>query len=283
MTRVLTGTVCAAALLLLGAGAASAAPQGNLQQKCINKINKDMIKVQAAQGKLNAGCVKDAVKTGSSAETCINADVKNKVGGKAAKTVSDEQKKCVGLSPQPEFAYLSAGTANAAAIGAEKNLIHDVFGNPVDAGLFLCDTFPQECLCQRQAIDRVEKAVRAMSKIFVKCKKAALAIGKDPFLAGAASASDIAECVTNGTIGLSVEADTKTKVSSAFGQLDATIANFCTAGGTDEFGGGDCATLTGGPLGDCLEQRARCRFCEMVNQGDGLAIDCSAWSGGTCP
>lgn len=284
--KVLQGSVCLAVLLVFGVGMASAQVQTSAEQKCINKINKDMIKVQAAQGKLNAGCVKDAVKTGSDAENCINADAKNKVGSKAAKTVSDEQKKC--LIDPPGIAYLSAGTANAAAIAAEKNLIHDVFGSPLTngvTGLYQCDTHPQECGCQRQAIDRVEKSVRAMSQIFVKCKKAALAVGKDPFPSGAMSNAEIAECVTNGALagGLSVESDTKGKVANAFTQLDDTVAQFCTAGGTDEFIGGDCATLTGTALGDCLEQRARCRFCEMVNAGDGLSINCSAWSGGTCP
>jgi hypothetical protein len=282
MKGVITVGLGIGALMVLGASAASAQPQGNLQQKCINKINKDMIKVQAAQGKLNAGCVKDAVKTGSNAEACIAADAKGKVSGKEDKTVSDEMKNCVGLSPAPAFAYTSAVMANTAAEEAEDDLIHDVFGSPaIDPGLFLCDTSPAECLCQRQVIDRAEKLFRAMSKYFVKCKKAALAIGKLPaFPLGAASASDIARCVTDATIGLSVQADTKGKVADATSQMEATRANFCTVGG--EFNAGVC-TGSGSGVTDCLAKRTKCRFCEMVNAGDGLAIDCSTFSGTTCP
>jgi hypothetical protein len=277
------GLVCVTAFVVLGAGVASAQPQGNLQQKCINKINKDMIKVQAAQGKLNAGCVKDAVKTGSNAETCLAADAKMKVATKRAKTVSDETKKCTGLMPAPAFAFTGAANQNDAAEQAAKDLVHDVFGSPVDSGLFLCDTNPTECLCQRQTIDRVEKLSRAISKIFVKCKNQALAIGHDPFPVGAASASDVADCLTNAstTNGLSVQADTKGKVADATTQLSDTITNFCTVGG--EFDAGVCTGLSGNPLVACLAQRVKCRSCLMLNDGDGLANNCSMWSGTTCP
>ena len=279
MKRVVGSTLGVAVLFC--AAAAWAQPQGNDQQKCINKINKDTIKVQAAQGKLNAACVKDAVKVGSDAEACIAADAKGKVAGKEAKTVEDDSKNCVGLSPQPDFAYVGAGTANAAAVQAETDLIHDVFGNPVNPGLFLCDNFPAECLCQRQGIDRVEKLFRAMSKLFVKCKKAALAIGHDPFPMGAASASDIGECVSNVAVGLSVAADTKGKVADAKTQLSDTLTQFCTVGG--EFDAGTCTGLSAAPLVDCLANRTRCRFCLMVNTADNLAVDCNAFSGTTCP
>ena len=279
MIRGFRGVLCLG--LLLSAGAAWGQPQGNLQQKCINKINKDMIKLHAAQGKLDAGCVKDAVKTGSDAEVCIAADAKGKVSAKEDKTVSDEMKKCLGLMPAPAFAYTSAAIANGAAEEAEEDLIHDVFGSPsINPGLLLCDTNPAECLCQRQVIDRVEKLFRAMSALFVKCKNQALAIGHAPFLSGAASASDIAECVTNGLIGLSVQADTKQKVADAISQMEATRANFCTVGG--EFNAGVCPG-SGSGVTDCLAKRTKCRFCEMVNAGDALTIDCSMWSGTTCP
>ena len=47
-----------AASALLPVAAAWADPQTKDQQKCINKMNKDGIKVQAAQGKENVECVK---------------------------------------------------------------------------------------------------------------------------------------------------------------------------------------------------------------------------------
>ena len=61
MRQVIWAVVYASVLSLGVAGIATAAPQGNQQQKCINKINKGASKVQAAQGKANSGCIKDSV------------------------------------------------------------------------------------------------------------------------------------------------------------------------------------------------------------------------------
>lgn len=271
--------------VLLSAAAAWATPQGNQQQHCINAENKDTIKVEAAQGKLGSGCVKDAVKTGSNAETCMNADAKNKVGGKEGKTTSDDSKQCTGKPPLPDFAYTGSATANAAAVQAGKDIVHDAFGNPIDSGLFSCDTFPAECLCQRQAIDRVVKIFNATNQIFVHCKKEALAINHDPFMGGASSPADIEDCATNAstTDGLSVNADPKGKIGAATTQLSDTITKFCGTTANDEFGGGVCNGLSNANRTTCLAQRVKCRFCQEVNTADNLAIDCTTFSGGTCP
>lgn len=251
---------------------------GNLEQKCVNTINKDTIKVQAAQGKLDTGCVKNFVKTGSSADACVTADAKGKVAGKKNKTTADDVKKCSGNIPS--FAYTGASTANGAAVQAEMTLLHDQFGSPADSGLFSCDTQPAKCLCQRQVVDRVEKLFNAMSAEFVRCKNAALAFNKLPaFPNGATSPSDVGRCITDGTIGLSVQADPKSAVSKAATQLTDTQQKFCMGG---EFDAGAC-TGTGATLITCFEDHVKCRFCEMANAADNLPVDCSTWSGITCP
>lgn len=58
MTPQKTSVAVLALALLIHSGTAWAAPQTKDQQKCINKINKDGIKVQATQGKENTECVK---------------------------------------------------------------------------------------------------------------------------------------------------------------------------------------------------------------------------------
>ncbi len=276
-----TRNLCAAVAVLLASTTASASPQSNQQQKCINTINKDTIKVLAAQTKLGTGCVKDAVKTGSNAETCINSDPKGKVGGKSAKTSSDQTKQCT--APLPDFAFTGAATANGAAIQAGRDVMHDGFGSPLDAGLYSCDTAPAECLCQRQAIDRVAKIFNATSQIFVKCKKFALAIGHDPVPLGAASAADIEGCITNAGYGISVAADPGSKIADATTQLGDTIAKFCGTTPNDEFAGGLCSGLSNAQRTTCLANRVKCRFCQLVNAADALAVDCATFSGTTCP
>ena len=285
--RVIQGSVCLAALLLVGAGTASAQVQSSSQQKCINKINKSASKVQAAQGKANSSCIKDFVKgkiTGvGAAEACILDDPKDKVEGKQANVLNDESKKCE-PADLPDFAYTDGVTAGTSAYQAEVDLIHDVFGNPVDPGLFICDTSPAECFCQRTASKRIEKIFRAMNKIFVKCKKAALAIGKLPqFPLGADDIGDIQRCVTDAAVSLSVAADTKGKVASATTQLSDTTDQFCDPLTLGEFDAGVCGGIDNPALTQCLRDRIECRFCRMVNAIDGAAIDCSTFSGVACP
>jgi hypothetical protein len=284
MKKGLRAFVCLGVLALFAT--AASAQQSDQQAKCINKVNKAASKVQAAQGKANAACVKEFVKGSISgvnaADNCVLDDPKDKVEGKQQNVLNDENKNCI-MGQLPDFGYAGGVTAGTVAYQVEVDLIRDVFGNPVDNGLFICDTNPDECLCQRQAIDRVEKLFRAMSKLWVKCKKAALAIGKDPFLAGAANIGELQQCVTNGSIALSVQADTKGKLAAGELQMGDTIGQFCTPGGNEEFPG-VCTGLSGAPLVTCLRNQVECRFCKMVNGVDTATIDCAAWSGSaSCP
>jgi len=262
------------------------------EQICINKINKDGIKVQAAQLKVNDGCVKDAVKTELSpagpADTCLEADGKNKVGKKRASTTADDSKKC---GSPPSVFYTGDAVTNDAGENTAKALVRDVFGPGLGA-LQSCDTNPQECGCQVKVINRVSKIERAMAKIWVKCKKAALKNGKEPFAVGGAEINtELEQCVNNAALagGLSVAADTKGKISDATGQLQATAEQFCGFGTEDEFATGACSgfstppTLDGPGLTLCLAAHAKCRFCEMVNLTDALSVDCDAFAGITCP
>jgi hypothetical protein len=282
------GSVCLAVGLLLAAGAASAQPQTNQQQKCINKVNKAATKVQAAQVKANSGCVKAYVKGDTNvpvAEACVIDDPKDKVEGKQQNVLNDESKNCL-PGETPDFGYTDGLYAGSVAYNHTLELIHDVFGSPLDAGLFKCDPFEPECLCQRQAIDRVGKLVRAMGKIWLKCKKPALA-GKDPFVLPIDTTAELAECITNASISLSVEADSKGKIADGTAQLGATLGQFCVGpftGLNDPFGGGECAGQTGNALRDCLAELAKCRFCKMASDVDNLAINCATWSGAaSCP
>ena len=261
------------------------------QQICINKMNKDGVKVQAAQLKVNDGCVKDEVKKGpvGFADGCIDADPKGKVAKKRAKTVSDDGKKC---GNTPAVFYSGPAVTNDAAEDTSKALLRDIFG-PTLGALQNCDTNPEECLCQRKVINRVSKLTRAISKIWLKCKKAAMKNGKEPFTSGGAEVpAQLEQCITTHPLngGLSVESDTKGKILKARDQLDATADQFCGLGTDDEFDPGECSGFStppggadGNGLANCLRDLAKCRVCEMVNATDDLAIDCDAWVGITCP
>lgn len=264
----------------------------NAEQICINKMNSDGVKVQAAQLKLNDGCVKDAVKTqlvpGPAADACIELDAKGKVAKKRASTTADITKKC---GTTPSIFFSGDTVTNDAAENGAKALVRDVFG-PTLGALQSCDTNASECACQVKVINRLSKMERAMAKIWLQCKKAALKGSKEPFVpVGAITNAELEQCVTNAALtgGLSVAADTKGKIASAKDQLRDSAEQFCGAGAVDEFAGGECAgfstppTIDGAGLADCMEELAKCRLCEMVNLTDALAIDCDAWAGTTCP
>ena len=284
---ILSGLVSVCAALLVQS--ANAQVQTSDQQKCINKMNKDGIKVEAAQGKENDECVKRKSNNelgdslmGTGAEDCLTADERGKVLGRQNKTTTDASVFCT--PPLPNFGFVSAGTVNAVAKQAELDLIHDVFGPaPVDAGLFASDPNVNEAVCQRNAIDRVEKLIQSMGREYVKCKKNALKVGKEPFPLGADAPENLQHCVSDMGAPNSVAADTKGKLAKRKSNLLDTITNQCdaTSVSTTSFPGA-CNGMSGATLQGCLIDLAECRFCKMVNAMDGIATDCNAFSGSTC-
>ncbi len=293
MGRFARAMLFSAAAALLLASSAWGQPQSKDQQKCINKLNKDGIKVEAQQGKDNTECVKRKANdelgpsgTGTQAEDCITSDIKSKVSKKQGKTSADDSKFC-GVDV-PDFGYTGSANVNDAAQQAEYDLIHDIFGNPIDSGLYSKNPNVFEAVCQRNVVNRVEKLIQTMGREFVKCKKNALKTKKLPYLTGAASASDLNACVDDAGTPNSVEADTKGKIAKRVQNLQDTITKQCESSGVSATSFPNlCNGLTNTALRDCLNARARCRFCLMANDMDGLSVDCDAFDDGlsntSCP
>jgi hypothetical protein len=276
MMRRILGLGCVA--LIACAGAASA-QLDNVDQKCVNAMNKDTSQIQAAKGKLDAGCVNAQEKRKvPSADACISSDAHQKVSKALAKIGTDNTKHC---PDAPAFAYtgVSAGTA---ATTAEANFLKDMAGSPTDSGLFDCQTQPAQCACQLHVIPRAENVLRTLMAEFIRCKAAVLAVGKTlTFPQGAMSGSDVAHCITDASLTQSVQADPKQALQKAVTLMQDADSKFCTIGG--EFNTGVCGATDGAPLDTCLEKRAKCRFCLMANAADNLSVDCTTWSGITCP
>jgi hypothetical protein len=276
--------VCALAGLLPCASA-MAQVQTSDQQKCINKINKDGIKVEAAQGKENVECIKRANNdelnlAGGEAEACLTADARGKVQKKQDKTTADDAKFC---TTAPDFGHTGGANVNAAAQQAELDLIHDMFGPaPIDNGLFSKNPNVNEAVCQRNVVDRVEKLIQSMGREFVKCKKNALKVGKDPFPTGADSADDLEVCVDDPGAPNSVAADSKGKLALRKDNLLTAITDQCevTNVSATSFPGA-CNGNTGANLQACLIDLVECRFCKMVNDMDGINVNCGVFAGTT--
>lgn len=278
-------------MLFAYATSASAQIQTTDQQKCINAMNKNGSKLNDTQCLENRACIKDygqgRLTTGiNPAEECLTADRKGKILKREGKTSAHEVAFCTGVTP--DFAKTPSATVNAAAVQAGIDLVHDLFGNPIDGGLAVCETQPDECYCQRFMSKWLHKQFSVMPRIFRKCKKAALKVGKDPFFDGATSAAEVQSC-WDGSLGnnlISVAANPNNQIGKVTANLAAEYQTLCVDKGVDGTtfpgcpGGGDTTR-------DCIIDRVDCRTCLMVNAMDNLAIDCDTFDNGaadlSCP
>jgi hypothetical protein len=118
-----------------------------------------------------------------------------------------------------------------------------------------------------------------MPRVFRKCKKAALKVGKDPFFNGADDAGDIEDCWDDPSLLISVAANPNNQLGKIIANLTEEYGNYCSDQMVDDevfpgCPGGGNATL------DCVIDRVECRTCLMVNAMDGLAIDCDTFDNG---
>jgi hypothetical protein len=262
------------ALCLMSAVGAHAQVQSPDQQKCLNAMNKDGTAVAKTQGKENVGCVRGAGKgtlTGT-AQACLTADAKGKVGKAKGKTSAEVGKSC---GTPPNFGFTGGGAVNAGAQQNEVALVADVYGANLDSAIIPCATSKDGCACQAAVSKNVEAVAATKLATFIGCKKAALK-------AGASSAAALEDCVkTAGTPG-SIAADTKGKIAKAVAKLSAAIVKSCDGPGvTSGAFPGSCPSQTGGALATCLDQRVECRVCLAINAMDGLAVDCDLFDDGT--
>jgi hypothetical protein len=275
-------TLVAAGGVALLAGSAVAQQQSKAQQLCINKMNKDGVVYASKQGKEQVQCLKDAATQSlgmMTGEACLTADRKGRVAKRATKTTDDETSFC---GQAPNFAYTSAANVNTVAQQQEVNLVHDVFGSPLDPNVKLCDPNKPECLCQFKVYSKIEKLAFTLGRDFVKCKK-------DQLAALVTSSSAIEDCLTNAALVGSVANDPKGKIADRVANLQTTITLQCdNPGVTLGSFPGRCNGLTESGLGNCLYARVKCRMCLMYNAMDGLSVDCDAFddddtSNASCP
>lgn len=278
-----------ASLTLLGSGSVWAAPQTADQQKCINAMNKNGLKLHEAQCTDNRACVKDFGQGRLGALTgddCLDADRLGKIAKRRAKTLAHESLFCVG-GGVPDFGYTSGTNVNTVARQAGLDLMHDLFGDPVDNGLVTCDPFVDKCVCQRFMSKWIHKLFATTPRVFRKCKKAALKVGKDPFFTGAASSADLEACWDDALILQSVAADPNAQLGKIITNLTNDLTDRCDTPGVTLTAVGPCAGLTGTSARDCVINRVQCRSCLMINAMDSLAIDCDTFDDGlanaSCP
>ncbi len=273
MRNSILASTAAVSLIVVVSAAGAFAQQSSAQQKCLNGINKDGAGVAKTQSKENVGCLKDKGngKLIGSAQTCLSADAKGKVQKAKDKTTAHETKNC---GTPPGFGYTGATTANDGAVQGELDLEQDIFGTDLDAATISCSANKPACQCQQKVLKDVEKLADTKLAEFVKCKKAALK-------AGATSIASLRDCVSDAGTPGSIAADTKGKIQKGVAKVGGTIAKSCVGVAVGTAFPGDCNAAASGQLADCLDQKVECRICQILNDMDGLFVNCDLFDDGT--
>ncbi len=254
-TALVAGGCAIAFLLVLSPATASAQPQTKDQQGCINTMNKSGQKVLATQGKENSSCVKNAGnnKLTGTAQDCLTADPKGKLGKANQKTVDGETKKC---TVAPAFAKTDAATVNSAARAEELALTEDIFSNPLDTSIIDASVDKTGAGCQAAMVKGYEKLTATYAKTFNGCKK-------DELKNAAAGEAVIAACLGQ---------DPKGKIGKTENKLSDTPAKKCV--GVDQTTAFPGACSAAASMADCADNmiaRARCRTCQSIALQDGLS------------
>jgi len=259
-----------------------AQPESKAQQNCITKLNRDGLKTHETQAKINRACVKDVGKAKilpTAAEACLTADPQGQIAKRESKTMTADSTFCTGSPPLPDYGYTGAATMNTAAVQGEIDLMHDLFGNPIDGHLVSCNPNVGECLCQRNMITQIEALMQVIGRVFQACKKSGLKTTSGVVT----SPATLQGCFDNPLTTLSVAADPGGQIAGVVSFMTGTLNQECeaTSSTAASFSGGVCTGLTGSMAQDCIVHRVKCRICLMIKSFDGLSTDCDSYDDGT--
>lgn len=237
-------------------------------QRCVNTMNADAVKVEAAQWRLALECLKSAQKgRESDAQACVTGDAAGAVAKAAARTVADAGKSC---ATPPAFGFTSAAEVNAAGAAGALGLAADLLGPSLTAAVVLESADKTGAACQAAVAAGAHKLVEARTSLFLKCKKGGLADDADPFVSGA----DLELCLERLT------ADEKGTIAQAAAGLAANLQKKCAAAALGPIFPGACADAAdAAAFVACLDARAACRVCQLFKAADGTDTDCAAFAG----
>lgn len=260
MKRTIAAAALVAAVLLHAT--AFAQEQDKDQQKCINALNKGMAKVAGAQLKAVSKCTADFAKgKNMDAPACYNASTK--VDGAQSKNCTAETTKC---TTPPDFGSSGCNSVNGVSEYNGSRFADDLFGEvDPNAGITLCAGDKPGCKCQARITKASIKLYSVSIKSYNKCAKKRL---KDP---PAVMVLDLHPCVPPYLDPDTFKAELK---------LDDIVNNKCV-GVVTPFAAGECSSLTGASLAECIRDRVRCRVCLTIEASDNLGIDCDDFDNGS--
>lgn len=247
--------VVLASLALPSAPAAQV--QTDIQQKCIQTMNKHAKKMSSKQAKTITSCIKAAAKLKENKpDSCLVRDLKGRIGDAITKAEADYDEACAPTPPDfgvPLVPSEVAAVLLEDTIDSQLWLSHQIFGLPLSPALV---TDKDDAKCQASISKESQKIAATYMKNFFKCEKDALKQGAD-------DSTDLLACVLE---------DAGAKAAKAVSKLATRIGTTCTP---DLFPGA-CSGKPIGELAECIHERVRCNMCLAQNDLAGLAADCDA-------
>jgi cysteine-rich repeat protein len=270
------------------AGSAAAQIQESGQQACLNKSSGSARKVATSTIKNAVDCLKKGstadLPMGMTAQACLTADLKGKVGKARTKTSGAVTKSCGAV---PDFGFTSDATLNNSHEDEAVGFIPDLFGDDLDAALAGPLLPDEKARCTSGVVGQSVKVADAMLKVFLGCMKDGL---REGVIVDDAS---LQACLNE------IVVDARGRVSKAVARVETKLApSLCTATPGDylpEIDGADelcdrygiALPLNASTAATCLANRMRCRVCRMLNQSHDLAQNCDLFDDGsvdgTCP
>lgn len=178
--------------------------------------------------------------------------------------------------PSP-FAYTDAATVNNAAVAGPLDLIHAIFGDPIDDGDLLTNAFDKDTArCQKELLNRADRLEDTVLKELNKAKKKAI---KEPAVNSAAALETALAAVLTSNDGIAKkEEQLVKKVENKCASLQALPSTIFP---------GACADDALAEVEDCAIAAARCVACLKMNAFDDLDLDCDRADdqnlNGSCP
>ncbi|MFT5040987.1 MAG: hypothetical protein ACI8TX_001958, partial [Hyphomicrobiaceae bacterium] len=252
----------------LSTSEAQAKLQNREQRKCILALSKAANYVASTYAKQTSDCVRSAafgqLGAGVDVDTCV-AEPGSKLVAALGKTLGAEAKSC-DEEDLPDFGYTPAEDANTAILEQVLLMTVELFGNQMGDTVVLASENRSASLCQQKIAKAHGRLAGERLKTFVECKKDGLRDGS------IRSAEDLQGCFD------AITADERGRIVKAFAKLARDLITRCGAEDLAALFPGDC--LEHPDLLACIEERAACRTCIMINSVDGTEAVCDLMDNG---
>jgi cysteine-rich repeat protein len=254
-------------------------PQSKKQQRCINTLNHNLLRVSRAQAWSIHYCIHRGTRgkwrnfvPGGTIESCLASRVSSRVAVALWRTVFEETRYC--RASPPDFGASNATSVIDTAMRQAVDLVHQVFGEDLDARLIPRATDKHAFKCQKAVARSLTSCQSAKLRQFNQCKKRGLRNGS------IVSSFDLEGCMAGASERVAEACDPVT------GHIKATIDEKC---GVSDLSGlfAGCGTEDPLDLAVCLDEIVECRVCVALNEANDLHGDCDLLDDGmanlSCP